>query len=77
MKRKKSTGQLKAASKTLGSQPPQSRVGTQMIIKSLNVLKNVVLSLSSGNKTPQVNELGFQAAKEILRNSVIIRVSFM
>ena len=28
-----STSQLKAASKTLGSQPPQSREGTQMIIK--------------------------------------------
>ncbi len=69
-----STSQFKAASKTLGSQPPQSREGTQMIIKSLNALKKSLLSLSSGSKTPKVNELGFQVTEEIFRNSVIIRV---
>ena len=77
MKPKKSTGKVKAAGKALWSQPPQSGVRPQRVIKGLNVLNNVVMSLGSGSKAPQVKELVFQATKEILSNSVIIGASFM
>ena len=71
---KQSSSKTQAQCKAIRRQPPQGEVWTQRIIKSLDVRKDVVLSLGSGRVMPQVNKLGFQAAEEVFRNSIIIGI---
>lgn len=76
MTEKESSSKLKEASKAIRRQPTQSRMRAQGVIKSLNVGKNIVLSLSSCHIVLQMYQFRFQTTEEILRNSIIVWISF-
>lgn len=52
IKTRNSSSKIKAASKAVRRQPVQSGMRAQTIIKSLNVFKNIILSLSPGGVVP-------------------------
>ncbi len=70
-----SRGRYHLLSKDIGRNPTNGRMGAHRVVEALNVMKDSIFSLPSGYKSGQMNQLVFEAAKEVFRNRIVIWIT--
>ena len=61
--------------KIAGRSPSNRRVRTNSVVESFNISKDIVLCLLPGAVVVQMNQLTFQTAEEVLRDSVVVGIA--